>query len=794
VHGTGEETDEGDDATRATPDETRDSERDADRDSTQKVTSDAEVELVDDDADDMSDDDTAAPEVLDLIEDDEDDETWAPEGAGDDVTGDAEGAPGVTRRYPGRARAPPTRQYEPSMTGKKYAAGMLHLNYRNRPYLLEPISGTVHVSYEGEVIPSGLSEMEAEEHIIGLILAEQHSLKKAVQLFGERATEAAGKELKQIHDFGTYLPLDASQLTREEKKKAIEALMFLTEKRDGRIKARKCAIGSKQRTFEGYQKSDGTAPTVKTDSVMITAALEAHERRDVATLDIPGAFLNTDLTDEDTIMLLRGRMVELMVQVDPQVYRKHVITSKKGEPLLYVKLSKAIYGLLRSALLFYRKLRSELEDYGFVINPYDPCVANKMVNGKQMTVVWHVDDLKVSHVDKTEVTKFVAHLAGIYGPKMTIRRGPVHDYLGMDLDYSESGTAIVSMIKYLRKIFVDFSEDITSTAATPAADHLFKVRAEELARLLPEEQAQQFHRTVAQLLFLSARARPDIKTAVAFLTTRVRKPDEDDWGKLKRVLKYLKGTMHMKLRLTVDNMQFLRWWVDASYGVHWDCRGHTGMMMSLGKGAAMSFSLRHKLNTGSSTEAELVGLYDALPSIMWGRHFIEAQGYTVDQNVVYQDNKSTILLAKNGVMSSGKRTKHINARYFLIADYNRRGDISIKHEGTKEMWCDGFTKAKQGAEFYEQRSHVMNCPKNYDDDEERRRTHPLLLPDEDEPVEVSKTLSSVLKGSTARAPVGASRRRSVLEEEVATRISGVRKYATTLHQKKPRALIRRHAV
>ena len=78
VHGTGEETDERDDATRATPDETRDSERDADRDSTQKVTSDAEVKLVDDDADDMSDDDTAAPEVLDLIEDDEDDETWAP--------------------------------------------------------------------------------------------------------------------------------------------------------------------------------------------------------------------------------------------------------------------------------------------------------------------------------------------------------------------------------------------------------------------------------------------------------------------------------------------------------------------------------------------------------------------------------------------------------------------------------------------------------------------------------------------------------------------------------------------
>ena len=181
-----------------------------------------------------------------------------------------------------------------------------------------------------------------------------------------------------------------------------------------------------ERTFEGYEKSDGTAPTVSTDSVLITAAMEAGERRDVATLDIPGAFLNTDLDDEDTIMLLRGRMVELMVQIDPKLYRKHVITSSKGESLLYVKLSKAIYGLLRSALLFYRKLRGELEEYGFEVNPYDPCVANKMVAGKQMTVVWHVDDLKVSHADKKEVTKFVAHLVGIYGPKMTTRRGPVY--------------------------------------------------------------------------------------------------------------------------------------------------------------------------------------------------------------------------------------------------------------------------------------------------------------------------------------------------------------------------------
>ena len=77
------------------------------------------------------------------------------------------------------------------------------------------------------------------------------------------------------------------------------------------------------------------------------------------------------------------------------MYRKYFTVGPNGEPILYVRLLKALSGLLRSALLFYKKLRSDLENMGFVINPYDPCVANKMANGSQMTVTWHVDDLKI---------------------------------------------------------------------------------------------------------------------------------------------------------------------------------------------------------------------------------------------------------------------------------------------------------------------------------------------------------------------------------------------------------------
>jgi hypothetical protein len=113
--------------------------------------------------------------------------------------------------------------------------------------------------------------------------------------------------------------------------------------------------------------------------------------------------------------------------------------------------------------------------------------------------------------------------------------------------------------------------------------------------------------------------------AVSFLTTCVKRLDKDDWGKLKRVLRYLRGTRHMKLNLSANNLTCLRWWVDASHAIHDDCQGHTGAMLLLGKGAAISFSNKHRINSKSSTESELIGADQALSSILHTRYFIKAQ-------------------------------------------------------------------------------------------------------------------------------------------------------------------------
>ena len=124
---------------------------------------------------------------------------------------------------------------------------------------------------------------------------------------------------------------------------------------------------------------------------------------------------------------------------------------KKGVALLYVKMDKDLYDLLKPDLLFNQILRSKLEEVGFNINPYDPCISNKMMHGAQLTVIWHFDDLKLSHVTTYENTKFVEWLHKIYGKELTVYQGKNHDYRGINLDWSYNGEVTVSMIPYLLK-------------------------------------------------------------------------------------------------------------------------------------------------------------------------------------------------------------------------------------------------------------------------------------------------------------------------------------------------------
>ena len=133
------------------------------------------------------------------------------------------------------------------------------------------------------------------------------------------------------------------------------------------------------------------SPTVSTPLLFMTATINAVEERDVATCDIPNAFIQTEQAGVDKdrqgyTLKIRGKLAHLLVEIDPSTYSPY-ITKEKRNDIIYVKVLKTIYGMLQSALLFYTKLPTDLEASGFKVNPCDLCVANKHVRGSQMTML-----------------------------------------------------------------------------------------------------------------------------------------------------------------------------------------------------------------------------------------------------------------------------------------------------------------------------------------------------------------------------------------------------------------------
>jgi hypothetical protein len=245
------------------------------------------------------------------------------------------------------------------------------------------------------------------------------------------------------------------------------------------------------------------------------------------------------------------------------------------------------------------------------------------------------------------------------------------------------------------------------SVANPATSDMFDVGEEEYVETVEREL---FHRTTAKALFLCKRARPDIQPIVAVLCTRVKKPTVKDFSKLVRMMKYLNCTKDDTLSLSADEgLSTIEWFIDASFAVHPDFKSHTGASMRFGggKGCPLNNSAKQKLNTSSSTTSELVAVDQVLPMTMWVPLFLEEQGHVVDKNVVYQDNKSAILLETNGKKSSGKRTRALNIRYFMVTDQVKRGNLIIKYCPTDDMIGDYMTKGVQGIKFTKFRNVIM---------------------------------------------------------------------------------------
>jgi hypothetical protein len=529
------------------------------------------------------------------------------------------------------------------------------------------------------------------------------SYKKGLRDHGRPAYIAIVGELKQLlREKKAIDPVHRGDLSARQIKKVIRSIMFLKTKFDGmgvfeKIKARLVANGAMQ---DKALYPDNSSPTAMMQSVMMCLAVAAKERRKAAAIDIGGAYLNAERTGEEVIMELEPGLTAILKAVAPEV----APFVDEGTGKLLVRLDRALYGCLDSAKLWYEKLTSTLREMGYVHNEVDPCVMNKMVNGKQITLVVYVDDILALSEDLAAIEEVVQQLKSKFGEVKYSLDGDL-SYLGMHIRV-EGGVATVSMTAYLDGVLEEHG--ITGVVTTPATAGLFDETTD--SRPLSELGAKEYHTIVAKLLYLGKRARPDILLTEAYLCTKVKAPTEADRVKLDRLLKYLNGTKEYVLVLDPGDDLAVTGYIDASFGCHPDGKSHSGLVVTVGGATVLVMSSKQKIVTKDSTESELVALSDKTMSVLQCADFMLSQGHVIGAPSVKQDNTSTISLVTKG--GGQYRSKYMKVRQAFVKERVDCGEIKVEYLSTKMMLADAMTKPLQGELFRVMTSSISGMTLN----------------------------------------------------------------------------------
>ncbi len=407
-------------------------------------------------------------------------------------------------------------------------------------------------------------------------------------------------------------------------------------------------------------------------------------------MDTGGAFLNADITGTEIKVHMRlNRVLTAMLVL---IYLNNAqFVEERGTSV--VELDKALYGCVEAAALWYDNLCTITKEDVFSSNPYDPCVYNKIgMDDTQITVVMHVDDLLITSLNDDEHERSEKNMRKVYR-EIKVSKGITTDYVGMTFNYIIPKQVSITMENIDRSILSECG--VWPPRAPPAAATLFDTRDAPKATA---EEVKFFRTFVAKLLYLSKRVRPECLAAVAFLTARVHEVDEDDMGKLRRLIGYLRATQNRGIMLRIGDNVAVCAYTDASYMVHKSSgKSHTGCAIVLGYARVLAArSSKQKIVTKFSTEAELVGLSDSTTHAIHLRNFVIARGYSVGPTVIYQDNLSCMVLMKRGGPGSG-RSKHIGIRHFWVAERVAAEEVVIEHLRTDQMFANALTKLRQRA-------------------------------------------------------------------------------------------------
>ncbi|GJX33389.1 retrovirus-related pol polyprotein from transposon TNT 1-94 [Tanacetum coccineum] len=427
-------------------------------------------------------------------------------------------------------------------------------------------------------------------------------------------------------------------------------------------KARLVARGYRQE--EGIDFEESFAPVARLEAIRIFLAFAAHMNMVVYQMDVKTAFLNGNLREEVYVSQPDGFV-------------------DKDKPNHVYKLKKALYGLKQAPRVWYDMLSSFLISQDFSKGSVDPTLFIHR-DGKELLLVQiYVDDIIFAASTPELCDLFSKIMCSKF--KMSMM-GKISFFLGLQISQSPRGI-FINQSKYALESLKKYGFDSCDPVDTPMVEKSKLDEDKEGKAVDPSH----YRGMIGTLLYLTA-SRPDLQFAICMCARYQARPTEKHLNAVKRIFRYLKGTVNRGLWYPKDSSIALTAFADADHAGCQDTRRSTsGSMQFLGDRLISWSSKRQKSAAISSTEAEYIALSGCCAQILWIRSQLTDYGFGFNKIPMYCDNKSAIALCCNNVQHS--RSKHIYIRFHFIKEHVENGVIELYFVNTEYQLADIFTKA-----------------------------------------------------------------------------------------------------
>lgn len=431
-----------------------------------------------------------------------------------------------------------------------------------------------------------------------------------------------------------------------------------------RYKARLVAQGFSQKFGADYDQV--FAPVARQTTFRMLLAIASKENYNVLHIDAKTAFLN-------------GELKETIYMKQPPGF------VQDNEKVCWLR--KSIYGLKQAARSWNEAIHTVLTNGGFKQSKADTCLYTCMLNRELVLLLIYVDDMVLLVKSQTAAKMVKKMISSKYEIEDL---GEIKHYLGIKITKTADGTYQLDQSTYIKQVAFNFGLANAKESKTPM--NVGYGKTEEKAVMLATN--RDYQKLIGCLLYVAINTRPDIAASISILSQKTVEPNQEDWNELKRVVKYLKGTVDLKLTLGNKswNRTLIYGYADANWAEKYVSRKSNSGYVFFLHGGLVSWACRKQTCVAlSSTEAEFVALSEACQEAFWLKRLLNDMQQNITTAItIYEDNQSCLNLIKEEKLSN--RTKHIDTRYIFVKDYIDKGIITCEYCPTEKMLADLLTK------------------------------------------------------------------------------------------------------